>query len=158
MRHHRGALHTVPFGEIHHLTNYSRDWAIMKLEFRVPFDTDLDKVRKIFKKIGQDLMADPELGPGFIEPFKSQGVLATDDSAFVVRGKFMAKPGAQFLIRRSIFSAVQKAFAEEGIKFADRRVTVNVAGTEEMDHEEREAAEKAAAAAVAQPRQDDAKA
>ncbi len=149
LRHHRGALHTVPFGEIQHLTNYSRDWAIMKLEFRVPFDTDLEKVRKIFKKIGQDLMADEELAPGFIQPFKSQGVLATDDSAFVLRGKFMAKPGAQFLIRRSIFQAVQKAFAAEGIKFADRRVTVNVPGAEDMDHEERATIEKAAASAVA---------
>ncbi|MFL5336798.1 MAG: mechanosensitive ion channel family protein, partial [Geminicoccaceae bacterium] len=31
LRHHRGALHTIPFGQIGHLTNYSRDWAIMKL-------------------------------------------------------------------------------------------------------------------------------
>ncbi len=149
LRHHRGALHTVPFGEIQHLTNYSRDWAIMKLEFRVPFDTDLEKVRKIFKKIGQDLLEDEEIGPDFLQPFKSQGVLATDDSAFLIRGKFMAKPGAQFLIRRAIFQAVQKAFAAEGIKFADRRVTVNVPGAEDMDHEERAAAEKAAASAVA---------
>ncbi len=41
LRHHRGALHTVPFGEIQHLTNHSRDWVIMKLQFRVPYDTDL---------------------------------------------------------------------------------------------------------------------
>ena len=46
----RGPVHTIPFGEIHHLTNYSRDWAIMKLELRVPFDTDIEKVRKIIKK------------------------------------------------------------------------------------------------------------
>lgn len=149
LRHHRGALHTIPFGEIQHLTNYSRDWAIMKLEFRVPFDTDLEKVRKIFKKIGQDLIADDELGKDFIEPFKSQGVLQTDDSAFVIRGKFMAKPGRQFLIRRAVFQAVQRAFAEQGIRFADRRVTVNVPGAESMDPEARAAVEKAAASAVA---------
>jgi moderate conductance mechanosensitive channel len=150
LRHHRGALHTVPFGEIQHLTNYSRDWAIMKLEFRVPFDTDLEKVRKIFKRIGQDLMQDEELGPDFLQPFKSQGVLATDDSAFVLRGKFMAKPGRQFLIRRAVFTAVQRAFAEQGIKFADRRVTVTVPGAESMEPEDRAAAEKAAAAVAAQ--------
>jgi small-conductance mechanosensitive channel len=149
LRHHRGALHTIPFGEIQHLTNYSRDWAIMKLEFRVPFDTDLEKVRKIFKKIGQDLMADEELGPDFLQPFKSQGVLQTDDSAFVLRGKFMAKPGRQFLIRRAVFQRVQEAFAREGIKFADRRVTVHVPEVEHMSAEERAAVERAAASAVA---------
>ena len=149
LRHHRGAMHTVPFGEIQHLTNYSRDWAIMKLEFRVPFDTDLEKVRKIFKQIGQDLMKDPELGPDFLEPFKSQGVLQTDDSAFVIRGKFMTKPGRQFVIRRMVFQAVQKAFAAEGIHFADRRVTVHVPHADQMEPEQRAAAEKAAASAIA---------
>lgn len=148
LRHHRGALHTVPFGEIQHLTNYSRDWAIMKLEFRVPFDTDLDKVRRIFKKIGQDMMKDPEIGPDFLEPFKSQGVLQTDDSAFVIRGKFMARPGRQFIIRRVVFQAVQRAFAEEGIHFADRRVTVHVPEAQPLTPEQRAAVETAAASAV----------
>ena len=49
LRHQRGALHTVPFGEIKSLSNESRDWSIVKLEFRIPFDTDLGKVKKIIK-------------------------------------------------------------------------------------------------------------
>jgi small-conductance mechanosensitive channel len=121
----------------------------MKLEFRVPFDTDLEKVRQIFKRIGKDLLQNPEVAADFLEPFKSQGVLQTDDSAFVIRGKFMSKPSRQFLIRRMVFQAVQKAFAEEGIHFADRRVTVNVPGVEHLEPEERAAVERAAASAVA---------
>jgi hypothetical protein len=61
----------------------------------------------------------------------------------------MTKPGRQFVIRRAIFQAVQQAFAQAGIRFADRRVTVHVPGAEEMDPGERAAAEKAAASAVA---------
>ncbi len=45
LRHHNGPVHTIPFGEIQYLTNYSRDWAIMKFEISLPFETDLDKVR-----------------------------------------------------------------------------------------------------------------
>ena len=45
LRHHNGPLHTIPFGEIKHLTNYSRDWSIMKFELRLPFETDINKVR-----------------------------------------------------------------------------------------------------------------
>jgi small-conductance mechanosensitive channel len=150
LRHHRGPLHTVPFGEIQQLTNYSRDWVIMKLEFRVPFDTDPDQVRKIFKRIGQDLLANPELGPDFIEPFKSQGVFTLDDSALVIRGKFMAKPGKQFVARREIYNAVQRAFAAAGIRFADRRVTVQVADSNTLTPEERrQAVEAGAASAIA---------
>lgn len=151
LRHHRGPLHTVPFGEIRQLTNFSRDWVIMKLEFRVPFDTDPDRVRKIFKQIGQDLLANPELGPDFIEPFKSQGVFTLDDSALVIRGKFMAKPGKQFVARREIYNAVQRAFAAAGIRFADRRVTVQVADSEGMTTEERQRVAQAAASALQPP-------
>jgi small-conductance mechanosensitive channel len=125
LRHHRGPIHTVPFGEIQHLTNYSRDWAVMKLELRVPFDTDLERVRKIIKQVGKDLMSHPEHGANFLQPVKSQGVHRMDDSAFIVRVKFMAKPGEQFTLRREVFSRIQETFAEHGIRFAPRRVIVD---------------------------------
>ena len=128
LRHHRGAVHTLPYGEIAKLTNYSRDWVIMKLKFRVPFDTDITLVKKAFKRIGQELLEHPELGEDFLQPFKSQGVLEIDDSAIVVRGKFMATPGRQFMIRKEIFVRVQKAFDEAGINFARKAVVVQVEG------------------------------
>jgi small-conductance mechanosensitive channel len=128
LRHHRGLVHTIPFGEIRHLTNYSRDWVIMKLELRLPFDADTEKVRKIIKKVGQELMEDPEHGPSFLQPLKSQGVNRMDDSALIVRVKFMAKPGEQFVLRRVIFRAIQEAFTANGIRFAPRRVIVDTSG------------------------------
>ena len=127
LRHHRGPLHTIPFGEIQHLTNFSRDWAIEKLELRVPYDTDLEKVRKIIKTVGRELMEHPEHGPNFIQPLKSQGVNRMDDSAFIVRVKFMAKPGQQFVLRREVFRRIQQAFTDNGIHFAPRRVIVETA-------------------------------
>jgi moderate conductance mechanosensitive channel len=126
LRHHRGALHTVPFGEIQHLTNHSRDWVIMKLQFRVPYDTDLQKVKKIFKKIGAEMATDPVMGPNLLDPPKSQGVLEMDDSAMIIRAKFMAKPGEQFVIRRELYQRVQKEFEAAGIQFARRQVSVFV--------------------------------
>jgi small-conductance mechanosensitive channel len=126
LRHHRGALHTVPFGEIQHLTNHSRDWVIMKLQFRVPYDTDLMQVKKIFKKIGAEMAADPVMGPNLLDPPKSQGVLEMDDSAMIIRCKFMAKPGEQFIIRRELYQRVQKEFEAAGIQFARRQVSVYV--------------------------------
>jgi len=149
LRHHLGPLHTVPYGEIQHLTNYSRDWVIMKLEFRVGYDTDIDKVKRIFKKIGQDLLEHPELGKDFIEPFKSQGVKSMEESAMIVRGKFMAKPGTQFTIRKEIYTRVQQAFRENGIEFAHRRVKVDLPADLDLSAEKkRELAEVAAAAAL----------
>ncbi|WP_299417936.1 mechanosensitive ion channel family protein [uncultured Sulfitobacter sp.] len=124
LRHHKGPVHTIPYGEIPKVTNFSRDWVIMKLRFTVPFDSDPIKIKKIFKKIGQDLMAAPEFEGDFLQPFKSQGVLEIDDVGMVIRGKFMAKPGKQFMIRKEIFNRVNKDFAENGLEFARREVRV----------------------------------
>ncbi len=151
LRHHRGALHTVPFGEIQHLTNYSRDWVIMKLSFRVTYDTDINKVKKIFKHIGVEMMEHEELGPFFLEPFKSQGVFAMEDSAMIVRAKFMAKPGRQFQIRKEVYGRVQQAFQENGIQFAHRRVMVDLPPGVDANSPQGKALANAAAAALTNP-------
>ena len=154
LRHHLGAVHTIPYGDISKVTNYSRDWVIMKLKFTVPFGTDPNKIKKIFKKIGQEMMEVPEFKADFIEPFKSQGVLEFDDVGIVVRGKFMARPGRQFVLRKEIFNRVNKAFDEAGIEFARREVRVRVTDEEgedlAPDSPKAQAAVGAAAQAAAQ--------
>ncbi len=127
LRHHNGPVHTIPFGQISRLTNYSRDYVIMKFELRLPFETDIDKVRKLIKNVGKEMMQDPELAPLMLGPLKSQGVTHMDDSALIMRCKFTAIPGQQFMVRRAAFTRIQKAFAENDIHFAPRRVIVEAA-------------------------------
>ena len=121
-------MHIVPYGSIPKLTNMSRDWVIMKLKFTVPFDTDLEKVRKIFKKIGQQFQEVPEYAEDLISPFKSQGAADVTDVGIVVRGKFTTKPGGQWAIRKEVYIRVQKAFEENGIEFARKEVRVQMPG------------------------------
>jgi len=131
LRHHNGPVHTIPYGEIRSLTNWSRDWAIMKFELRIPFETDIDMVRKIIKQIGIDMMEDPLFGPLMLQPVKSQGVNRMDDSALIIRCKFTAIPGQQYLIRREAFTRIQRVFEEKGIQFAPRRVLVEATTPQE---------------------------
>ena len=100
LRHHRGMVHTIPFGEMTFLTNHSRDWVIMKLEFRVPFDTDLKLVKNLVKAIGKEMQKDPEYGHHILEPLKSQGVRRMEEFNMVVGVKFMARPGEQWVMRK----------------------------------------------------------
>ena len=130
LRHHNGPIHTVPYSQISTLTNFSRDWVIMKFELRIPFEEDVEKVRKLIKKVGKKLLDDPEHGSEFLEPLKSQGVNRMDDSAFVVRCKFSTKPGKQWAIRRIAYAEIQSAFSEAGIKFAPKRVVVEAVSSE----------------------------
>lgn len=126
LRHHRGAVHTLPFGQIKALTNYSRDWALIRLEFRVPPETDLDLVKKLVKDIGKQLASDPETGPNLIEPLKSQGVRRVEDDALIIGVKFTAKPDEQFVIRREAYQRLIRAFNVNGIHLVGRGVVVRV--------------------------------
>ncbi|NUB21302.1 mechanosensitive ion channel [Azospirillum formosense] len=126
LRHHRGAVHTLPFGQIKALTNYSRDWALMRLEFRVPPETDMGLVKKLVKEVGKELSADPEMGPSFIEPLKSQGVRRVEDDAAIIGVKFITKPNEQFVIRREAYHRLIRAFQDHGIHLVGRGVVVRV--------------------------------
>ncbi|MEM8731444.1 MAG: mechanosensitive ion channel domain-containing protein [Pseudomonadota bacterium] len=150
LRHHLGALQTVPFGEIQVLTNYSRDWVIMKLPLRVTYDTDVEKVRKLIKSLGKELLSDPVIGDNFIQPLKSQGVIEMQDSAMIIRVKFMTKPGDQWLVRKKVYEEIRALFAQEGIRFAHREVTVRLAEehADELTPKQKEAVTGAVQAAI----------
>ena len=124
LRNPRGPIHTIPFGGMGTVTNNSRDYIISKLDFRVRYDTDVNKVRKIIKTINQKIMADEEMGAVMLGKLKSQGVRELDDSAMVMRVKFKTIPGEQFVVRREVFRMIQEYFRESGIEFAHRNVTV----------------------------------
>jgi len=124
LRHPRGMVYTIPFGDMGSVQNFSRDYIITKLDVRVRYDADIDKIRKIVKKISQELEQDEENGQLLLSKIKSQGVREMDDSAMILRVKFKTKPGDQFVLRREVYRRIQERFRAEGIEFAHRNVTV----------------------------------
>ena len=150
VRHHLGTIHTIPFGELTALTNYSRDWVIMRLEFRVPFDTDLKLIKKIVKRIGAGLEENEAYAENIIQTLKSQGVRWMEEFNMVVGVKFMAKPGAQWLIRGDAYQKLRDTFDANGISFAQRNVTVEVVGDQPIGEEAMKAITGAAQQAVEQ--------
>ena len=153
LRHHEGPVHTIPYGEIPRITNNSRDWVIMKMKFTFPFDTDANKIKKLFKKIGADMM-EADYADDLIQTFKSQGVYDVDDVGIVIRGKFMAKPGTQWVIRKDIYNRVQKALDEAGIQFARKEVRVSIPGLDEnktLTEDQKQTIGAAAAEAAEKP-------
>ncbi|CAN7515689.1 mechanosensitive ion channel family protein [Pararhizobium sp. LjRoot255] len=131
LRHHRGAIYIVPFSELGAVQNLSRDWVVEKLTVTVGYDTDVDKARKIIKKIGQELLVDPELAPITIEPLKMQGIDSMGDSGLILRMKFTTVPGEQFTLKRRALMMINKAFHDNDIKPAFP--TVQVAGDRGAD-------------------------
>lgn len=99
---------------------------MMKLPLRLTYDTDVDKVRKLIKKLGQQLLEHPTEGAKFLQPLKSQGVYMMEDSAMIIRVKFMTRPGDQWTTRKLIYQELRALFEREGIKFAHKEVTVRI--------------------------------
>ncbi|MBY5798267.1 mechanosensitive ion channel family protein [Rhizobium leguminosarum] len=130
LRHHRGPVFTVPFGELGAVENMSRDWVIDKFRVNVSYDADIEKARKLAKKIGEELKSDPELGPLFIEPLKMKGVEEFGDYGIVLSFAMTTVPGMQTYIRRKAYAKIREAFKENGIDFATPSVQV---GGEDRD-------------------------
>jgi small-conductance mechanosensitive channel len=124
LRHHRGYLFTVPFGELGAVQNMSRDWVIDKFSVSVGYDTDIDRAKKIVKTIGKQLAEDPEFKPHIIEPLKMQGVNSFGDYGIELRMKMMTKPGEQFVMKRKAWQMIKKEFEAAGITFASPSVQV----------------------------------
>jgi small-conductance mechanosensitive channel len=149
LRHHRGPLYTIPYGELGAVQNMSRDWVIDKMTIGLTYNADLEKARKLIKKIGQELAQNPEFAPIILEPLKMQGVEQFGDFAIQLRLKMMTKPGEQFVIRRKALAMIKKAFDANGIHFAFP--TVQVAQGEEASAAARQALEVAKGKAEPEP-------
>ncbi|MGI9484441.1 MAG: mechanosensitive ion channel family protein [Geminicoccaceae bacterium] len=131
LRHHLGPVQTIPFGELLVVTNHNRDWIIYKQEFQVPYEVDIEKIRKIVKRIGLELLEDPVHGPNFLAPLKSQGVRRVENGVLVIGTKFMCKPREQFVLRRVVYQRVRDELYKNGIALAHRRVQIELPGPAE---------------------------
>ena len=130
LRHQNGQIHTLPFGQIQAITNFSRDWSTVKFELRFEPEADPEAIRKVVKKVGLGLMENPEFGPQFLAPLKMQGIQEITPNAMVVRLKFSARPGNPSALQREAVKRLLPAFRQAGLPLASNAVTVR-SGTPE---------------------------
>jgi small-conductance mechanosensitive channel len=124
LRHHNGPIHTIPFGQIDSVTNYSRDWGTIKFELRFERDADAELIRKTAKKVGLAMLEDPEFGPEFLVPLKMQGIQTVTETSMVVRFKFTSRPGNPSILKREGMKRLLSAFKAAGLSLASNAVTV----------------------------------
>jgi len=123
LRHHNGPLHFVPYGALGTVRNTSRDWVIEKFNLPLPVDVDSEKIRKMIKKVGEEMAVDPEVGPSMIEPLKGK-LYRIDPGVKIFRCKFRTAPGKQFDVRAQAYKRIEAALAKMGVGFADGKQTV----------------------------------
>lgn len=124
LRHQNGQMHTIPFGQLGSITNHSRDWITVKFNLRFAPDTDLEKLRKLVKRIGQDMLGDAEIGREFLLPLKMQGVADVVENSLVLRFKFTVRPGKPTIVQREALKRMVLAFRTNNITFATPAVAI----------------------------------
>ncbi|MGL5114713.1 MAG: mechanosensitive ion channel family protein, partial [Beijerinckiaceae bacterium] len=130
VRHQNGHIHTIPFGQLGAVTNFSRDWNTMKFNLRMDRSTDVERVRKVTKQLGLAMLDDEEHGPEFIQQLKMQGIADVSETALVLRFKFTVRPGKPTIVRREVMKRLLYAFAENNIAFASNSIIVQSAETD----------------------------
>ena len=121
LRHHNGPLHFVPYGALGTVRNTSRDWVVFKFNLPLPIDIDSEKIRKLIKKVGEEMLADPEVGPLLMETLKGK-LYRVDPGVKVFRCKFRTAPGKQFDVRAHAYRRIEAALRSMDVRFADGRV------------------------------------
>src|SRR6516162_2855420 len=127
LRHQNGQVHTIPFGQVQAVTNFSRDWSVVKFILHLEPTADIETVRRAIKQVGQELLEDPEIGTEFIQPLKMQGVIDVLQTALVVRCKFTATPVRPTYLQRQALRRLIDAFGASQIRFAAPNVMLQLA-------------------------------
>jgi len=118
LRHQNGQLHIVPFGQLTHITNFSRDWTTVKFNLAFGLNTDIELLRKTVKKIGLEMMAEPQWQKELLQPLKMQGLVDIKDASLIVRFKFTAKPKNPSMVQRMAIRRMYETLPKLGIEFA----------------------------------------
>ncbi|HTO30687.1 MAG TPA: mechanosensitive ion channel domain-containing protein, partial [Pararhizobium sp.] len=117
LRHHNGPLHFVPYGTLGTVRNTSRDWVVEKFNLPLPVEVDSEKVRKLIKRVGEDMMADEELGPLIQQPLKGK-LYRVEPGIKIFRCNFRTAPGNQFTVRAAAYKRIEVAMNAAGIAYA----------------------------------------
>jgi len=125
-----GMMHYVPNGQIELISNYNREWNRRMVWIRVPFDTDVDLVRRLLNEAIDELKEHPTFGPVFHASFLHPGIgdFDYDVGALSFRVNLDARDVRASGTANTYLYIVKRKFDEAGIPLAitHRKVTAEV--------------------------------
>jgi moderate conductance mechanosensitive channel len=119
-----GTVHTVPFGDVTTVENFTKDFSYAVLDIGVGYGEDTDVVSAVLGEIGEEIFADEAFRDRILEPLEIMGVHELGDSAVVIRGRIKTKPMLQWGVRREFYRRIKKRFDALGIEIPFPHQTV----------------------------------
>ncbi|MEM9541631.1 MAG: mechanosensitive ion channel family protein [Cyanobacteria bacterium P01_E01_bin.42] len=112
IRHHHGQVQILRNGDIHSITNYSKEFVYAAVDIGVDYTTNLDRVYEIAEAIGDRLKAEND---DILESTQVEGIEEFGDIRIVLHTKTKVKPGKHLQIQRILRKCYKDEFDLAGI-------------------------------------------
>ena len=111
-----GTVWYVPNGEIRKVGNSSMEWSRALVDVLVPYDADLDVVRRIIREEAQAFALDPEWTGQVLEPPELWGVQSMEANHLVLRLVVKTAPRQQYAVARELRGRISDRLRKENVK------------------------------------------
>ncbi|MFN3929058.1 MAG: mechanosensitive ion channel family protein [Thermoflexus sp.] len=95
-----GTLHVIPNSMLGVISNLSRDWAQVAVEFPLPRDFRLEHLELLVRSAAEALARDPEVAEALLQPPAFVGIEGISEATLTVRIEARARPKARWTVAR----------------------------------------------------------
>ncbi len=92
LRHSTGELQTIPFSEVNHVMNHSRDYNMAMVEFNISYQTKLHHVEQALEETYHQMKENPEYAPYIEGELKRIGIEKLGDWGAKIQTSIKTKP------------------------------------------------------------------
>lgn len=113
-----GNVHHLPNGNVGLTTNKTLGYSRMNENITVAINTDLEKLEKVIKQVGDELAAVPDLAEKILEKPYLASVKGYDEKGMIVRISAKTSPASQWKVRSEFYRRLKTALDKARIKLA----------------------------------------
>ena len=128
-----GTVWFVPNGEIRKVGNSSMEWSRALIDVLVPYDADLDLVRRLIREEAEAFSLDPSWTGRVLEPPELWGVQAMEANHLIIRLVVKTGPREQFAVARELRGRISDRLRRQGVRGPGATVLVTAPAVAEPD-------------------------
>ncbi|MGK5733071.1 mechanosensitive ion channel family protein [Streptomyces sp. URMC 124] len=121
-----GEIWYVRNGEVKRIGNLSQGWATAGVDVQIRSDEDLDRVREIITRTGEDMQKSEPWTERLWEPVEVLGLSAVYLDSVVIRVSAKTMPGKALGVERELRWRIKRALDAEGIRIVGRPQEANL--------------------------------
>ena len=121
----KATKHFVPNGQIGVTSNLTMDYSNLVLNIDIAYDADIDQVKKVIDKVGNELSRDRKFKELIIETPKFLRVQEFGAHSVIVRIIGKMKPGSQWQVAGEMRLRLKQAFDQQGIEIPYQQLVIH---------------------------------